>query len=137
MTHRSFPKDFCEALAEAHQQYGDQLFREAWPIVSMVSANAADALLHLTKSKEPDLRNTTIRGNRTDLDTPSFSRASIIAAELDLHGGLTAQELQRRRRAFAVRHHPDRLPPNVRQEAIERMQIANNLIDARLTLARA
>jgi hypothetical protein len=51
-----------------------------------------------------------------------------IASELGLHGADIAA-LGRLRRAFALRNHPDRVPPHLRQRALQRMQVANGLID--------
>lgn len=51
-----------------------------------------------------------------------------IAAELGLaDAGPT--DLGRLRRAFALKNHPDRVPPGLRQRALQRMQVANSLID--------
>lgn len=52
-----------------------------------------------------------------------------IARELGLAGRAKAQELDRLRRAFAFRNHPDRVPEHLRARAIIRMQVANMLID--------
>ena len=38
-------------------------------------------------------------------------------------------ELDRARRSFALRYHPDRMPEEMRERAALRMQIANMLID--------
>lgn len=61
-----------------------------------------------------------------------------IAAELDLPGVTSLTELNQIRRAYALRHHPDRLHPALRGDATRRMKIANMLIDRRgKELARA
>jgi hypothetical protein len=49
--------------------------------------------------------------------------------ELGLAEVTEADELGRRRRAFAFDNHPDRVAPHLRQRAMVRMQIANMLID--------
>ena len=55
-----------------------------------------------------------------------------VAEELRLHAGLTRGDLRRIRRDFALRNHPDRVPPWCRDEANQRMTIANTLIDRAL-----
>ena len=51
-----------------------------------------------------------------------------IAAELKLDGCGRA-ELAQARRQFAFANHPDRVPPHLRTNALQRMQVANMLID--------
>jgi hypothetical protein len=60
-----------------------------------------------------------------------------IAAELGL-AGATPADLGRLRRVFALTNHPDRVAPHLRQLALQRMQVANGLIDEakRRALAR-
>ncbi len=55
--------------------------------------------------------------------------ADAIRRELDLQPGLKHAELQRRRRSFAARNHPDRLPEEFRPAAEQRMKTANALLD--------
>ncbi|WP_159586589.1 hypothetical protein [Chelativorans xinjiangense] len=52
-----------------------------------------------------------------------------IARELDLGKRAKPKELDRLRRDFAFRNHPDRVPEHLRARAIIRMQVANMLID--------
>lgn len=52
-----------------------------------------------------------------------------IAAELGLDRGAPPKDLDRLRRAFAFKNHPDRVPPELRERAMLRMQVANRLID--------
>ncbi len=52
-----------------------------------------------------------------------------ISRELGLGGAVAADELGRKRRAFAFKNHPDRVAPHLRQRAMVRMQVANMLID--------
>lgn len=61
------------------------------------------------------------------LDLPTDRQS--IHAELDLRAGLTPVDLGRIRRRFALRNHPDRLPPALHARATLRMKIANSLID--------
>ena len=57
------------------------------------------------------------------LDPMSISR------ELGIRPKSRPEELDRARRAFAMRYHPDRVPEEFRERAALRMQIANMLID--------
>ncbi len=51
-----------------------------------------------------------------------------IAVELGLDGS-ALPDLNRVRRIFALKNHPDRMPTHLRQRALQRMQVANGLID--------
>ncbi|MEQ1942791.1 hypothetical protein ABMA32_10280 [Mesorhizobium sp. VNQ89] len=53
---------------------------------------------------------------------------AIIAIELGLDGP-ASPDLNRLRRMFALKNHPDRVPSHLRQQALRRMQVANGLID--------
>ena len=52
-----------------------------------------------------------------------------IARELGIAATNNRADLDRARRAFALRYHPDRVPEQFRDRAALRMQIANMLID--------
>jgi hypothetical protein len=52
-----------------------------------------------------------------------------IARELGLEKLKVARDFGRVRRDFAFRNHPDRVAPHLRERAIQRMQVANMLID--------
>ena len=52
-----------------------------------------------------------------------------IARELGLEGAAKPRDLDRLRRDFALRNHPDRAPEHLRARAVIRMQVANMLID--------
>ncbi|MBN7756571.1 hypothetical protein JF546_00780 [Nitratireductor aquimarinus] len=52
-----------------------------------------------------------------------------IARELGLYADIDAGLLGRIRRDFAFNNHPDRVPSHLRANAMERMQVANMLID--------
>lgn len=60
------------------------------------------------------------------------SEQDVIAEELGLGRALGKADLERLRRDFAKRNHPDRCAPALRSTAARRMSIANMLIDARL-----
>lgn len=63
------------------------------------------------------------------LDDLFFLDPATISGELDLAGKSSPEELDRARRSFAKRYHPDRMPEHMRERAMLRMQIANMLID--------
>lgn len=71
------------------------------------------------------------------VELPSLEPESI-ATELGLADAKPA-DFSRLRRAFALKNHPDRVPPDLRQRALQRMQVANSLIDEakRRALAKA
>jgi hypothetical protein len=71
------------------------------------------------------------------IELPSIE-PDAIAAELGL-ADATPADLGRLRRVFALKNHPDRVTPDLRQRALQRMQVANGLIDEakRRALARA
>lgn len=52
-----------------------------------------------------------------------------ITRELGLGVRRQAVELARIRRAFAFKNHPDRVPAHLRERALQRMKLANMLID--------
>ena len=52
-----------------------------------------------------------------------------IARELGLEKLKAARDFGRLRRDFAFRNHPDRVAPHLKERAIQRMQVANMLID--------
>ena len=53
----------------------------------------------------------------------------VIARELGLEKLKAARDFGRLRRDFAFRNHPDRVAPHLKERAIQRMQVANMLID--------
>jgi len=52
-----------------------------------------------------------------------------IAAELGISHARRQRDFDRIRREFALANHPDRVEPRLRENALQRMQIANMLID--------
>ncbi len=53
----------------------------------------------------------------------------VIARELEIGKLRSIADLDRARRRFAFANHPDRLAPHLHARAVERMSIANGLID--------
>jgi hypothetical protein len=60
---------------------------------------------------------------------PAKNEPALIAGELNLSSARSLSDLQRIRRNFARRNHPDSVPHEQREEATRRMTIANTLID--------
>ena len=69
---------------------------------------------------------------------PPSTEPDAIALELGLAAAAPA-DFGRLRRAFALKNHPDRVAPQMRELALKRMQVANGLIDEakRRALAKA
>jgi hypothetical protein len=75
--------------------------------------------------------------DNVDVTEPAVAEAGVeafsiepesIAIELGL-AEVRPMDYGRLRRAFALKNHPDRVPPDLRQRALKRMQVANSLID--------
>ena len=73
------------------------------------------------QQKTPDLQ--------PALDDLFFLDPQSISRELGIEGMSKVEHLDRARRSFAMRYHPDRVPEEMRERAVLRMQIANMLID--------
>ena len=67
---------------------------------------------------------------------PAKTEDQIIAEELGLGPTLAPVDLQRIRRDFAKKNHPDRFEPARRPNAARRMSIANMLIDEQMRQCR-
>lgn len=63
------------------------------------------------------------------LDDLFFLDPQSISRELGIVENSRPADLDRARRSFAMRYHPDRVPEEMRERAALRMQIANMLID--------
>lgn len=68
---------------------------------------------------------------RIDVETVFDMDEGAIAAELGLKAARSVAALRQARRAFALRNHPDRFHPSLRDKANQRMQLANMLLDRR------
>lgn len=68
---------------------------------------------------------------------PAKTEDQAIAEELGLSPDLATVDLQRIRRDFAKRNHPDRFEPARRTNAARRMSIANMLIDEHMRQSRS
>ena len=69
--------------------------------------------------------------------SPPRSVEETVALELNLTDDLRPADLERIRRTFAYRNHPDRVGPAHKMHALRRMTVANVLIDQALKTARA
>jgi hypothetical protein len=67
-----------------------------------------------------------------DKKGPLPSDSDSVGAELGLWDNATRADIRRIRRQFAVRNHPDMLDASERDEATQRMTIANMLLDEAL-----
>lgn len=65
-------------------------------------------------------------------DNAPSTEPAVIARELGLSRFASVRALQRLRREFALKNHPDRVPSTLRARATKRMMIANALIDSAL-----
>ena len=73
-------------------------------------------------------------------ETPVDEMCSVevtVARELQLSDDLAPVDLERIRRTFAYRNHPDRVDAAHKPRALERMTVANVLIDRALKAARS
>jgi len=94
--------------------------------VTPASSVAAAAEMYI----DGDISGTTPKG------TP-HSVEEAVARELQLSDDLEPADLERIRRRFAYRHHPDRASPAHKAPALRRMTVANVLVDQALKAARA
>lgn len=79
------------------------------------------------------------QSTKQSVDTPTHLQPALedlffldpesISRELGIKPRSMPDELDKARRAFAMRYHPDRVPAEFRDRAALRMQIANMLID--------
>jgi hypothetical protein len=73
----------------------------------------------------------------TTAASPPRSVEETVDLELNLTDDLRPADLERIRRTFAYRNHPDRFGPSHKAHALQRMTAANVLIDQALETARA
>lgn len=80
-------------------------------------------------TRQPEARPAAAPDLQPALDDLFFLDPQTISGELGIADKSSPEELDRARRAFAMRYHPDRMPEEMRERAVLRMQIANMLID--------
>lgn len=73
---------------------------------------------------------------QTTPDAAPRSVEEAVALELQLSDDIEPAALERIRRTFAYRNHPDRVGPAHKARALQRMTVANVLIDRALEAAR-
>lgn len=93
-------------------------------VIHEYRANATE-----TATQQPVSRPAATPDLQPALDDLFFLDPQTISGELGLAHKKSPEELDRTRRAFAMRYHPDRMPEEQRERAVLRMQIANMLID--------
>lgn len=144
---RAFP-DFATVLkeAEANSGYEEAVHRSQINLASaFFSAGLGDTappsrpevdLAPLFDIEEKTAESDPLEAERRAISMRMQNQSpDAIRRELDLHPGLTRAELQRLRRSFAASNHPDRLSPEFRAAAEQRMKTANALLDTAMAMA--
>lgn len=106
------------------------LGQDARPTTAYVPDEAIDAFVQPARADAPESR----QDNGAQDNGPQGYGPSVepreIARELGLSRFASVRALQRLRREFALKNHPDRVPSTLRLRATKRMMIANALIDS-------
>jgi hypothetical protein len=123
------PKAFRPRATMASTGFRDAIDRLAGTLRSYISAGLASRLY-------ADAPQTRSRETRRPPATP-LSEQEQVMAELHLTPALTSHDLKLIRRKFAMANHPDRVAPQIREQATRRMTIANMLIDEALRGTKA
>ena len=125
-------KDFAtlldEAIAEAEAQEGPAYARTTIPFDVLAEGQGGEPVSDAAAAAEYLFAMADVPPVAPLPELPSTEPAAI-ARELKLTGREKPETLDRLRREFAFRNHPDRVAPELRQRAIVRMQIANRMID--------
>jgi len=135
---RSGPADFSSLLdararAAAGSEAGTSLPRHARSVYAIDTRREGGS-----QSSNPPSATEALRRIYADESTaaatppPPLCDRETIAGELRLTPELTARDLERVRREFALANHPDRVAPLDRDLATRRMTLANTLIDQAL-----
>lgn len=115
---------------ERLQAHSQPLFTEgAMREYREVAADAAQRQPEQPKPARPAPRQGAVPDLQPALDDLFFLDPQSISRELGIDDKSRPEDLDRARRAFAMRYHPDRMPHEMRERAALRMQIANVLID--------
>ena len=131
-------KDFAtlldEAIAEAEAQEGPAYARTTIPFDVLAEGQGGEPVSDAAAAAEylfamADVPPVAPMGPPAPLPELPSTEPAAIARELKLTGREKPETLDRLRREFAFRNHPDRVAPELRQRAIVRMQIANRMID--------
>lgn len=101
-----------------------------------LSINSLEAAWELAASKRTSVSSHAAQPNRknygddsSDLAPDAFLDPNKILLELGLTSKVLEADITLLRREFALRNHPDRVPPELRPLATQRMMIANDLMD--------
>ena len=125
-----------EALHRPHVNLAAAVFSAGFRDVSNPTRPPDNlAPLFDIQDAEPEGGDAAERERREIAERMESQSPEVISRELDLRPDLKRAELQRLRRSFAARNHPDRLPEEFRLLAEQRMKTANALLDK--ALARA
>lgn len=128
----TIPFDYLAVADELHsgriKVSGETAAAQYREVGEVTEAELSALLDEVEVAEKPDAPET--------VEPPSIE-PDAIAAELGL-ADATPADFGRLRRAFALKNHPDRVAPDLRQRALQRMQVANGLIDEakRRALAR-
>ena len=131
-------KDFAtlldEAIAEAEAQEGSAYSRTTIPFDVLAEGQGGEPVSDAAAAAEylfamADAPPVAPMAPPAPLPELPSTEPAAIARELKLTGREKPETLDRLRREFAFRNHPDRVAPELRQRAIVRMQIANRMID--------
>lgn len=102
-----------EAAAAEYREAGEEIGAELEALLDEVGVAAS-----------PDTSEAAEQSN----DEEFSIEPEAIAIELGLSGAKPA-DFSRLRRVFALKNHPDRVAAHLRERALQRMQVANGLID--------
>lgn len=128
-----------ENLADASDQLEDAP-RPAHPF-SIDSLEAAWDVAAIARAMPTKLAGSTVKGRNYSYDGEPAPEISLdtngVLKDLGFPDGVTSEaDAILARREFALRNHPDRLPPELRKAATERMMIANALVDQHIARLR-
>ena len=98
--------------------------------------NASPVELSLREAPKTETVKTASAKTEIEKSEPAKTEDQAIAEELGLSPDLATIDLQRIRRDFAKKNHPDRFEPGRRTNAARRMSIANMLIDEQMRQSR-
>jgi hypothetical protein len=99
------------------------------PSLSLSAATSYVAVPSLVAAYRANAAAASKRETPTPLPSPRQAAAELVRK---LKSGLTAAELGRLRRRFALENHPDRVPSALREEAAEAMALVNAQVDRAL-----
>ncbi|MCT8998403.1 hypothetical protein [Chelativorans intermedius] len=129
MAARHAPQDFASILDELLAEHGREVGGAAASVDYLsVVEELHSGRIRITGEGVVEAAYRTFAESPAEAPQPSVDPDDI-ARELGLSRCARPRELDRLRRDFAMRNHPDRVPEHLRARAIIRMQVANMLID--------